>query len=422
MSRLIPQNFWVSFLLVTTLVFLLSACNQTRHDWAESYRLESKEPYGLKVCHDLLEAYFPGKGLVPVEADFSILLKEEGPSNYVFIGEGYLFSEEEKAILKEYLSNGNRVLLITKSGVVDLLEYLDIEECGTFIWQAYQTTFVYDTIAYMSFSASGLAGPEAEYPVRFYKGGRPFYMYQWPVLPDSYGCDSLGYPAVLGYLEDRPNFIQMDGDEPLLLHSTPLAFTNFSLLEEEGVAYAERVFSYLQAGPIYWETQRQVSEEVVQSKNTPGAGLPGKSPLSYILSQPSLATAWYLLLFLVLLYLIFRAKRRQRIIPVAEANENTSLEFVNTIGKLYFQKGNPREVALQKMRFLQAAIRDRYQIKNKEWTDEILHQIHQKSEVDRILLEKIRTMYQNISTSRLTTEKTLTDFHFLLADFYRQRK
>ena len=73
------------------------------------------------------------------------------------------------------------------------------------------------------------------------------------------------------------------------------------------------------------------------------------------------------------------------------------------------------------MRFLQADIRDRYQVKNKDWSDETLQQIHLKSGVEKDLLEKIRTMYTNISTSRLTTEKTLADFHFLLEEFYRNR-
>lgn len=401
---------------------LLSSCNQTRNDWTESYRLDSKEPYGLKVCKDLLADYFPGESLLPVEEDFSILLASDAPSNYVFIGEGYLFTQEEKKILQEYLSAGNRVLLISKSGVIDLLEYLALEDCGQFIWQGYQSTVAYDTVAYMGFTAPSLSQPDKGYPVKFYNNGKPFYLYEWPVLPDNYACDSLGYPKVLGLIADRPNFMLMSRELPLYLHSTPLAFTNFSLLEEDGVAYMERVFSYLQPGTVFWETQRQVSEEVVRSKNTPGARLPGKSPLSYILSQPSLASAWYVLLFMVILYLVFRAKRRQRIIPVTEANENTSLEFVKTIGKLYFQKGNPREVALQKMRFLQAAIRDRYQIKNKVWTEDVVNQIHQKSEVDLALLKQIKIMYENISTSRLTTEKTLSDFHFLLEAFYRTRK
>ncbi|MCB0661630.1 MAG: hypothetical protein KDC24_02730 [Saprospiraceae bacterium] len=400
---------------------LLLSCNRPRHDWRETYDPNSKEPYGLHVCKTLLSSYVPGHDMVDVKDDFSILTAGEGPSNYVFIGEGFLFTEEEKIILQDYLRAGNTVLLISKVGSVDLLEYLDLEDCGKFLWEPYSYTFTYDTLIYLDFEAPELSHPEDGYPAKFYFNGKVTNRYQWTVFPASYECDSTNFPVVLGYLEDEANFMLMDSSLHLYLHSTPLAFTNFSFLEESGVEYAERVFSYLKPGPIYFETQRQVPEEVVNRKNTPNQNLPEKSPLSYILSQPSLASAWYVLLIMTVLYLIFRAKRRQRVIPVVEPNENTSLEFVETIGKLYFQKGNPRDVALQKMRFLQADIRDRYQVKNKDWSDETLQQIHLKSGVEKDLLEKIRTMYTNISTSRLTTEKTLADFHFLLEEFYRNR-
>jgi hypothetical protein len=415
----------VSFVwIVLVLQLLLYGCGpELKHDWTETYAIDSKEPYGLSVCKELLQSYFPGESFKTVGKDLSLLLEDSlKVSNYILIGQGFIFNDEEKEILSEYLYRGNKVLLISKAIPKDLLDYTDVDGCE--IIEAYQHEFVYtfyDTLVDLKFTDSTLNRAAEDYHFKFYWNGKLNNRYFWAGLSNNFFCDESRYPYPLGTINGDVNFAVLDEEEQLYLHSTPLAFTNFSLLNETGIQYAEGVFSYLEEGTIYWEEQRQVPEELTRAwKN--GEAIASKSPLSYVLSQAPLASAWYLLLFMGILFLIFRAKRRQRVIPVLAANENTSLEFIKTIGKLYFQKGNARQVALQKMKYLQAHIRDRYHIKNQDWSVDVLKQIQMKSEVPMELLEKIQVMHKNISTSQLTTEKTLTDFHYLLEKFYASRK
>ncbi|MCB0689740.1 MAG: hypothetical protein KDC53_24540, partial [Saprospiraceae bacterium] len=60
-----------------------------------------------------------------------------------------------------------------------------------------------------------------------------------------------------------------------------------------------------------------------------------ESPLQFILKNRSLRISYYLVLFMALSYIIFRGKRRQKIIPIVERNENTSLEYVATVSQLF---------------------------------------------------------------------------------------
>ncbi|MEZ4948551.1 MAG: hypothetical protein R2784_04035 [Saprospiraceae bacterium] len=413
------SSVWIILIL-----FLIYGCGpELKHDWTESYAMESKEPYGLSVCKELLQSYFPGEEFKTVGKKLDVLLEDSlQVSNYVLIGQGFIFNDEEKDILAEYLERGNKVLIISKAIPTDLLDYTGMDGCG--VLEAYQHEYVYtfsDTLVDLKFTDSTLNRAADDYHCKFYWNGKLNNRYFWAGLSNNFFCDESRYPYALGTINSDVNFAVLDDEEQLYLHSTPLAFTNFSLLDESGLQYAEGVFSYLEKGPIYWEEQRQVSEEITRAWNN-GDAIVSESPLSYVLSQPPLASAWYLLLFMGILFLVFRAKRRQRIIPVLAANENTSLEFIKTIGKLYFQKGNARQVALQKMKYLQAHIRDRYHIKNSDWSPEVLKQIQMKSEVSMDLLEKIQVMHKNISTSQITTEKTLTDFHYLLEQFYASRK
>src|SRR5690606_3172074 len=141
-------------------------------------------------------------------------------------------------------------------------------------------------------------------------------------------CDSTRSITPLGYQEDGGvNFIRIAaGNGNLYLHSNPLVFTNYFLTNEENVAYASAVFSHLRGKGIVWDEYSKI----------PFAGNNNayNSPLYYILQQPSLKYAWWLLLLTVLLYVVFAARRTQRVIPVIDPKTNSSLEFVNLISSL----------------------------------------------------------------------------------------
>ena len=133
--------------------------------------------------------------------------------------------------------------------------------------------------------------------------------------------------------------------------------------------YVERVLSHIDKGPILWDITLESSESPGRNRGF------SNSPLKYILSQPPLAWGWYILLGMAVLYLIFRAKRRQRVIPVLEKNENTSLEFINTIGRLYFIQNNHRQLALEKMKLFLGFIREHYHLPTREINDAFKKQL-----------------------------------------------
>ena len=136
-----------------------------------------------------------------------------------------------------------------------------------------------------------------------------------------------------------------------------------------------------------------------------------------MLSQPPLAWAWYLNLVLGGLYLNFRAKRRQRIIPVLEKNENTSLTFIQNIGQLYYSQHNHRQIALQKIRLFLADVRERYHINITDLDASFGEKLHARTGVEVVSIEKLLLLRQNIESSEFTSENVLIDLHLLLEKF-----
>ena len=142
------------------------------------------------------------------------------------------------------------------------------------------------------------------------------------------------------------------------------------------------------------------------------------SPLQYILQEPSLAWAWYILLAIGLLFLLFRTKRQQRIIPVLEPNRNTSMEFLNIISNLYFQQRDHKKLAQEDMRLFLHFIRDRYKIPTRNLDDTFITQLTQQSQVEQDIIKKILLLNTNINSASHITENTLISFHQHIEAFY----
>ena len=78
------------------------------------------------------------------------------------------------------------------------------------------------------------------------------------------------------------------------------------------------------------------------------------------MKHPPLAFAFWLSLILLLLYILFGGKRVQRIIEQLKPNENTTVTFTETIGRLYLQKKDNKNIADKMITYFNEYIRNTY--------------------------------------------------------------
>src|SRR5690606_20580254 len=118
---------------------------------------------------------------------------------------------------------------------------------------------------------------------------------------------------VLGYVNDdyaKVNFLEIPfEDGHIFLHLEPKIFTNYNILKDQRYRYSEGVLSYLPNKTIYFDSFTKYYDADYGDAEE-------KSNLSWFLQQQSFKWATYLALILTLLFIIFHAKRRQRIIPI----------------------------------------------------------------------------------------------------------
>lgn len=411
--------------MAVAVVLLLWKGMKRPYSWEESYRLDSKGPYGTHVAFEVLKGSAkPAKTVLMRDSLAGVLPSEAGPgANYVFIGGNMFIDEIGMEALLDFVAAGNNAFVAVQAVPYPLIKKIYPDDCNTtyYDWDGYG--FIDKKTVELSLIHPGL---EPDKPVGYqYRYYKDFVSYPWGFIEDAHFCNAPEGFAKLGQINEKyVNFARVPYEDGFFyLHTTPLAFTNYHLLRPDALRYADRVFSHLGPGPVYWDEGRKYPADSFMSSPPPSLkGLSAKGPLTYILSQPPLAAAWYLVLLMGLLFLLVRSRRRQRIMPVLEPNANTSLEFVSTIGRLYFLQNNHRGLCLQKMRLLQQDIRDRYGLHSREMDDAFTAKLLAKSEVKKELLDKIFLIHKNIQSSNIVTDNTLAQFHGLIEEFYKTWK
>jgi hypothetical protein len=364
-NRTLTVTISFAVLLLGGVFYWLNHDSHADHDWFEDsmdknrgYSEKSVEPYGTHIMHEVLADYFPDYKLKDIKKGVAKELPDSSSSrdNYVFIGEAMFLDSTDNEQLLDFVYRGNTAFISTKTIPFQLISRITDLSCVDYAWTDYY--YITDTTGFLSLSFT-----ESEEDARYYYARENVIKsYNWHYIDEESVCnqDDL-YP--LGLLNGTYlNFVLVNyGEGRFLLHTTPIAFSNYSLLRTDARLYAERVLSFLSEGNIYWDASSRIPESVGRTRNnTNNSENPGI--LTYILRQRSLAWAWYLLIGTSLLWVAFRAKRRQRVIPVLKPNENASCEFIGTIADMHFQEKSYRSISVQAFRHFLQHLRDRYGI------------------------------------------------------------
>jgi hypothetical protein len=180
-------------------------------------------------------------------------------------------------------------------------------------------------------------------------------------------------------------------------------------------------FSYANNFPehVYWDDYYRR----LFSKRSGGSS--GKdsnfSSFSVIMSHPPLAWAFWLFLLLLLLYILFGGKRRQRIIEKIKPNVNTTVTFTETIGLLYLQNKDNKNIAEKMAAYFNDHVRNSYFLNTSLVNDDFITALSRKSGVDK---EKVESLYRAIHHAH--NNPAVDDYQLLslneqIQNFYKKK-
>lgn len=371
-------------------------------DWSETYAAQDKIPYGSYIVYRQIKELNGGKEIKHQEKTPYLYIDEAekiagGKSSLLIITSQGSIDEYEWEKLLEYAKRGNAVFISS-----EYFNNITLEEIGIRAMQ-YPKYFSKDSVLYAKLVNPSLKADRFAYPFK-----ENVTYFEVDTHPDK-------NLTILGVLNDSlVNFVQYTcGKGKILLHTNPKMYSNMYVLMGNNYKHMFNTLSYLPQQTILWD---EFYKEMGENSGSVKTG----SPLTYVLGQPAFKWAFYLALFGVALFFIFRTKRRQKPIPVIEPLANTSLEFTRTIGQLYFNKGNHADIAAKKVQHLIQFVYTRYYLRFDFENPEFALLLAEKSGVAE---KDVRFMYYLIVTVRKTSGLTpdrVLELSKVIDNFYKK--
>ncbi|WP_312991741.1 hypothetical protein [Chryseobacterium flavum] len=373
----------VIFIVVMIMLALLEVNKKETTDWRKNFDINEKSPFGLFVFNNEAEGLF--KKVLKKEDrtpyEYYSLYKKK-PHNIVVI-ENELDAESWKKILDQ-VSNGSDAMLIINRHVPkeisDSIGYYDSdisfeeENVLKLTDKKYQNDFV---------------------KLDKFPSGRGFSFIKPKV-------QILG-KTVEKKNTDQANFIKIKfGMGNIYVHCEPLFLTNYYLLKPGNIKYTQDVFSYLPDRETIWFV--------------PDGSKSSRFFMRFILSNPALKYAWWIFLGGLILFIFFNAKRKQRVVPIAEPLRNTSMDFVKSIGNLYLQEGDFHDMMAKKAQYFLNKVRMDLLIDTQNLGSEFAKKLHLKTgkpaeiiEEAIILIKKAQDPYASVVKEDLIRMNKLLD-------------
>ncbi|MFI5149055.1 MAG: hypothetical protein ACHQRM_04930 [Bacteroidia bacterium] len=401
-------------LVVLVLLFYWLNQNSYKHNWSETYKQSSKEPYGTSLVSALLKDRFGKDNFVVGRLSPRLGLARpdsSGIRNYIFIGSDLYLNPDDGDSLLSFIHQGGKGFIAAHSLPSCIEDSLHINsDYSTGHLHASTDSTVHLNFYHPSFST------EKGWDFHYELLGKTI-PYDWEYFKFNELCDTNIVFQQLGYISpDKLNFARFPyGKGWFYIHVNPIIFTNLHMIRPEGLAYSEKAFSHLPSGKTWWDESSKLPSEYSHRHNAESAG-----PLNYILSQTSFRWAWYTMLLLILAYFLFRTVRRQRVIPLILPNENTSLEFIQTIGSLYYQQQDHPKLCAQKMKLFLLFIRDRYYLQTNIPEEKLIAKIAAKSKIPPADVALIFSMNHSLQNTVIKVDADdVIAFHKQLEHFYR---
>ncbi len=359
-------------------------------DWTVTFAHDDKDPYGGYCLYRLLPS--TASSLKHTYKTLYELRDSLGAqTNLLLVASKFVPGDADADVLLNHIANGGKALISAHSFSGAFADTLKLDVTDKIFDNR---LFSQNDSSYLQFTNLSLDTEQA-------------FWYRASSINNYFtNVDSLRTTIVARNEDGEPVTIKVNwGKGYLILNTTPLAFTNIYMLDAANHEFISNTLAYV-PGELYWTEYYHLGKQEV------------KSPLRFILSQESLSWAYYLTICSILLFMVFEAKRRQRIIPVITPLKNTTLEFVATIGNLYYQTANHKNIAEKKIQFLFEQIRSQYRLDTNHIDDEFLQTLSLRSGKNFSDIRALFDLIGSIQGSEKITGDKLLQLNSAIEDFY----
>jgi hypothetical protein len=402
MKKLVPYLVVAGILALITIVIVLGNHKRTRKmDERITLKEKDKIPYGFAAAKELSASLFPNASFFSdenVPGYWDEISMNSGKQAVIVVAGYFNADDTELSRLMRFVKNGNYVFVITQS--------FSEEAQSAF-------RFTYGQDGSIIFGGGG-----DSLKVRLMKPFFPsdsLYIYPGKKFGSWFESFDTLHTVVLGRNEDNnPNFIRFNyGEGALFIHSAPLAFSNYFILHKNNIHYFEQAMSVIpnDIDKIVWNEYYLINRRSKDQREP--------NWLSVLLRYNEFRWGFGTLLFLLLLWLLLNSRRRQRMIPAHPRPQNDSLDFVKTMGRLYYDRKDHQNLAKKMSVYFFEHVRSTYKLPTHTLDDAFVEALNYKSGYSLEKLNEIIAFVRNIRNGERVNEQQLINFHNQLESFYQ---
>jgi hypothetical protein len=429
---------------------LIGACNKNGKkvsDWKANFDKKSKTPYGTLLLNKIALEIFDSSALQKKPKDYA--------NNYNYnynnrtvnieIAKSYNLSSNEISNLMTEVKNGHNVLIAASDIDYSLLQKLnlrvyendnivsDLVEAKDFIpladsseWEIntkdiatvkHYWDSIVDTKNYGSYHLLQHAFLQKNKQAFAYKNGEVLnkhFIEEKQSYSDDYytekevlATNHFGYPDCI---------LVRYGKGKIILHCNPDVFLNHFLLQDSNYKYATQLLSLMPRNPakLYLNTRlKKYATETNEHNN-------GKSNFTGLLKFPMWRTALFIAIIGLAMYLIFNTKRRRKIIPELDKLNNTSLEFVETIGQLYYNNQDHKNLGEKMVQHWLENIRTKYKIPTNILDDDWVKLVSNKSGISTSNINEILELVRILKSENYLADEQIVQLYNSIHNFNKQ--
>ena len=379
-------KYYGTIIVLLVIIILVEIFKEKPIDWTFNLEHDSKEPYGTYVLYKSLPDLFP-----EVEKNNFTIFQAERNNNYqntnfIFISQNFAPEESDLRTILKLAEKGNNIFISAYRFSGAFADSLNIKSYSHWRKQ--------DSVLNCSFTNIALKDS-------IYTFGENFQNF-------CFSKTDTANSKILGYQDSKVNFLKQSyGKGHFYLNTQTAAFTNYGLITSENPGYAFNALSHLPPEKIVWDTYYKPFKEQQ------------KSPLRFLFKQKALIYAWYTILISLLIFMVFSSKRRQRIIPIIRPLKNTSVEFAETLSRLYYHNKNHRQIALNKFKYLKENISRIYYIQQSSINTENVQFLEEKTDIKAKYWQQLFISANRIEQSKKISAEILAEFNTLAEKIYK---
>lgn len=377
----------------------------------ETYKKDDKNPFGAYQSFNQLAASFDNVRVVygdatSIESDSSELIPDRDHSLYMIVTNKFYLAEDEAEWMLNYVKDGNE-LFISANEIDD--RFLKLFDCETNQKMAHLN----DRPGRMKNTETSIYFGD-RLPLVSYK----YYYYPFSDYIKTYQKDN---SRILGVNEKSlPNFaIIFVGKGRLYLHLAPRTFGNYFFLTNKNRDYLNHIIGYFKPDPsaVYWD---EYYKKIPDYSDSDQKNKKDFSSLRTVMANPFLKWAFWIATAGLFFFLFSNMKRKQKIITVVPKPLNASVDFVETMGRLYYVNKDNKNIGIKLITYFREYARNKYFIRGTMSEDEFALKLSAKRGIPEAQARELLYCISQVEQNETLSDETLLQLNHLLEKFYKK--